>query len=48
MEPPLATLKSSNVVLTVIADVTLYGRDQAGNEVSTTGSVQIKFADFGT
>lgn len=46
MEPPLAALKNSSVVLTVIADITFYGRDQAGNAVSVTGSVQINFADF--
>jgi len=46
-ESPLAALKSSSVVLTVIADVTFYGHDQAGNAVSATGSVQINFADFG-
>lgn len=46
METPLAALRNSSVVLTVIADVTFYGRDQAGNAVSVTGSVQINFADF--
>jgi hypothetical protein len=45
-EPPLAALKSNEVTLTVIADVTFYGRDQAGNAVSATGAVQINFADF--
>jgi len=45
LEPPLAALGNS-VVLSVIADVTFYGRDQAGNAVSATGSVQINFADF--
>jgi len=47
MEAPLAALRFSNTVLTVIADVTFYGRDQAGNAVSTSGSVQINFANFG-
>jgi hypothetical protein len=45
-EPPLAALKNSFVVLTVIADVTFFGRDQAGNTASVTGSVQINFGDF--
>ena len=45
-ERPLAALKNSSVVLTVIADVTFYGRDQAGNAVSATGSVQVNFAAF--
>ncbi len=39
-------VRNSFVVLTVIADVTFYGRDQAGNAVSATGSVQINFANF--
>lgn len=46
LEAPLAALSSSAVVLTTIADVTFYGRDQAGNEVSATGNVQINFANF--
>lgn len=45
-EPPLAALKNTAVVLTVIADVTFYGRDQAGHAVSATGAVQINFGDF--
>ena len=46
-ERPLAALKTGSTVLTVIADVTFFGRDQAGNAVSATGSVQINFANFG-
>ena len=46
LESPLAALKGGKVVLTVTADVTFYGRDQAGNTVSATGSVQINFSDF--
>ena len=45
-EPPLSALRNSSVVLTVIADVTFYGHDQAGNTVAANGSVQINFADF--
>lgn len=45
-EAPLAALGSSPVQLTMIADVTFYGRDQAGNAVSATGSVQIIFGNF--
>ena len=47
VEAPLAGLVNNFVVLTTIADVTLFGRDLAGNEVSATGSVQIDFANFG-
>jgi hypothetical protein len=46
LEPPLATIGVTPVVLTTIADVTFFGRDQAGNHVSTTGSVQVNFANF--
>jgi hypothetical protein len=48
-EPPLKNLQNgggSNLIST-IADVTFYGRDQAGNEVSVTGSISVNFGDFG-
>jgi hypothetical protein len=47
MEAPLAHLQNEIVVLNVIADVTLFGRDRVGNEISVTGSIQIDFANFG-
>ena len=47
LEAPLAALATNPVVITTIADVTFFGRDQAGNDVSATGSVQINFANFG-
>ena len=34
-------------VISTIAEVTFYGRDQAGNEVSVTGSISVNFSDFG-
>lgn len=48
-EPPLSNLRGGGgaQLLSVIAEVTFYGTDQAGNEVSATGSVSINFADFG-
>jgi hypothetical protein len=33
-------------LLTVIAQVTFYGHDQAGNEVSAVGNINITFGDF--
>ncbi len=45
-EPPLGALRGSSIVLSMIGDVTFFGRDQTGNNVSATGSVQISFADF--
>ena len=46
LEAPLFVLGSSPEVLTMIAEVTFYGRDQAGNDVSASGNVQINFANF--
>ena len=47
MEAPLRALRDASVVISTIGHVTFYGRDQAGNEVSATGSIQIDFANFG-
>ncbi len=48
-ENPLVRLVNSGGVdaFSTIADVTFFGRDQAGNEVSVTGSISITFADWG-
>ena len=45
-EAPLAALANGGVFINTIADVTVYGRDQAGNEVSATGSIGITFGNF--
>jgi hypothetical protein len=45
-EAPLLALRCGGVVLSTIADVTFYGRDQAGNEVMTAGSIGVNFGDF--
>jgi hypothetical protein len=46
-ESPLAQLASPNTtVISTIADVTFYGRDQAGNTLSVSGSITIDFGDF--
>jgi len=46
LEPPLSNVSLGTAVLSTIADVTFFGRDQAGNEVSVTGVVPINFANF--
>jgi hypothetical protein len=46
LEPPLTNVSLGTAVLSTIADVTFFGRDQAGNEVSVTGTVPINFANF--
>ena len=43
---PLAALGASGQIISTIADVTFFGRDQANNEVSVTGSVAINFGNF--
>jgi hypothetical protein len=48
-EPPLKNMQNgggANLIST-IAEVTFYGRDQAGNEVSVTGQISVNFGDFG-
>jgi hypothetical protein len=46
-EAPLVQLKNSASFITVLARVTFYGHDQAGNEVTATGSIQIDFGNYG-
>jgi hypothetical protein len=45
-EAPLKALAVNNEIISTIASVTFYGRDQAGNEVSATASVGIDFGNF--
>jgi hypothetical protein len=46
-EAPLASLVFNPDVISTIAEVTFFGRDQAGNDVSATGSIGIDFGNFG-
>ena len=46
-ESPLVQLGSSAVIISTIADITFYGRDQVGNDISVTGSITVDFGDFG-
>ena len=45
-ESPLRALSSNFDIISTIAYVTFYGRDQAGNDISATASIGIDFADF--
>jgi hypothetical protein len=45
-ESPLVELVNSSTIITTLADITFYGTDQVGNEVSVTGTVQIDFGNF--
>jgi hypothetical protein len=49
IETPLKALvgMGGSIAIATIADVTFYGRDQAGNEVNVTGSISVHFADWG-
>ena len=46
VEPPLSSIFQATV-LTVMAEITLYGETVSGDRVSASGRVQIDFADFG-
>jgi hypothetical protein len=46
-ESPLVQLVTNPTIITMIADVTFYGQDRVGNDVSASGSIQIDFGNFG-
>jgi hypothetical protein len=46
-ESPLVQLRGNIATVTMIAKVTFYGADQAGNEATATGNIQIDFGNFG-
>jgi hypothetical protein len=46
-ESPLVQLTSSNQFVTMLATVTFYGHDQAGNDVSVAGMIEIQAGNFG-
>jgi len=46
-QTPLIQLKTNPQILQTIANVTFYGHDQVGNEVSVTGSITVEFGNFG-
>ena len=45
-EAPLAALALSPVIISTIAEVTFFGHDQAGNELSVSGTIGVQFGDF--
>jgi hypothetical protein len=45
-EAPLRALARSGEAIHALADVTFYGQDLSGNDVSVTGTIGITFADF--
>lgn len=48
LEAPLLALRGAGgaLVISTIAEVTFYGHDQAGNQVSVTGTISVNFADW--
>ncbi len=49
MEAPLKALRGGggDIVISTIAEITFYGRDQNGNDVQVTGMMSVNFADWG-
>ena len=47
-EPPLSNMRNlgGGLLISTLAEITFYGRDQAGNEVEATGTLQVNFGDF--
>ena len=46
-EAPLAALARNFLSISTIAEVTFYGRDQTGREVSVSANISVNFANFG-
>jgi len=46
-ESPLVQLRDNGRIVSGLAKVTFWGRDQAGNEVMVEGNIQINFGNFG-
>ena len=46
-EAPLAALAINPIVISTIAEVTFYGHDQTGRQVSAVGKIDVSFANFG-
>lgn len=46
-EAPLAALGNGAVLISTITEVTFYGHDQTGREVSATGRISISFGNYG-
>jgi hypothetical protein len=46
MEAPLEALARNPVIISTIAEITFYGNDQTGREVSVTGQLLVSFGNF--
>jgi hypothetical protein len=46
LETPLLALRTNPVIISTIADIAFFGRDQGGREVSASGSIGVQFGNF--
>jgi hypothetical protein len=46
-EAPLRALAVNGLIISTIAEVTFYGHDQTGREVSATANISVDFGNFG-
>jgi hypothetical protein len=46
-EAPLAALLLNRTIIGTVAEVSFYGRDQVGHEISATANIGINFGNFG-
>jgi hypothetical protein len=46
-EAPLGALANNRTVISTIAEITFFGRDQTGHEVSVVGRMTVDFGNFG-
>ena len=46
LEAPLAALARNLVIISTIAEITFYGNDQTGREVSVSGQMLVSFGNF--
>jgi hypothetical protein len=46
-EAPLAALAVNPTIIATVAEVSFYGRDQAGHDVIASGTIGVNFGNFG-
>jgi hypothetical protein len=46
-EAPLRALRNGGAPITTVAEVTFYGHDQNGRDVTVSGRIEVSFANWG-
>jgi hypothetical protein len=46
-EAPLAALRTNGIIITMFAEITFYGQDQTGHDVTASSRVSVEFGNFG-